>query len=120
MKNSLHKVGVFQQTYNNKLGVSLPLFDIYQDDGLLIHIQQRHPNCVKYLSQIQNILKAPDYIGSNPKEPNSIELIKNIGDNIQIAIKLDSSNGYYYIATLHEVSNVKINARLNNGRLKKF
>lgn len=120
MKNSLHKIGVFRQVYNNMLGASLPLLDIYQDDGLFVHIQQRHPNCLKYLPQIQNILESPDYIGSNPKEPNSIELIKNIGNNIQIAIKLDSANGYYYIATLHEVSNVKINSRLNNGRLKKF
>lgn len=120
MKDSLHKIATYKQTYNDTLGLSLPILDIYQDDGLTKHINARHPNCLQYLSQINSILSNPDYIGSNPKEPNSIELIKLFEDNIQIAIKLDVQNGYYYIATLHEVSINKINKRLGNGRLKKF
>lgn len=120
MKDSLHKVATYKQKYNDKLGISLPILDIYRDDGLTKHIAVRHPNCLQYLSKINAILTTPDYIGSNPKEPNSIELIKLFEDNIQIAIKLDVQNGYYYIATLHEVSADKISKRLNNGRLKKF
>ena len=116
----LHKVGCFKQSYNNKLGINLPILDIYQDDGLLKHISIRHPNCLQYMSQIQSILNSPDYIGTNPKEPDSIELVKVFADNIQLAIKLDKSHGYYYVATLHEISNTKIQTRLNNGRLKNF
>lgn len=120
IKSTLTRVGKFQELYNNKLNINLPLLDIYQDAGLYHHIKERHPNCIKYLDKIDNILAAPDYIGKNPKEPNSIELIKVFEDNLQIAIKLDCRNNYYYIATLHEISNLKINKRLNNGRLKKF
>ncbi len=120
IKNTLTRVGKFQKNYNTKLNINLPLLDIYQDAGLYHHIKERHPNCIQYLNKINDILLTPDYIGRNPKEPNSIELIKNFGDNLQIAIKLDSNNNYYYIATLHEISNVKINKRLNNGRLKKY
>lgn len=120
MKGSLHKVGTYQQKYNSLLNISLPILDIFRDDGLTKHIKQRHANCLQYLSNIPMILNNPDYIGMNPKEPNSIELIKTFGDNIQIAIKLDSNNGYYYIATIHEVSNVKIQKRIQSGRLKKF
>ena len=120
IKSTLTRVGKFQNDYNRKLNINLPILDIYQDSGLYHHIKNRHPNCIKYLDKITDILLSPDYIGKNPKEPNSIELIKNLGDNLQIAIKLDFNNNYYYIATLHEISNVKINKRLNNGRLKKF
>lgn len=120
IKSTLTQVGKFQNDYNAKLNINLPLLDIYQDAGLYHHIKSRHPNCIQYLNKITDILLAPDYIGKNPKESNSIELIKNFGDNLQIAIKLDVNNNYYYIATLHEISNVKINKRLNNGRLKKY
>ncbi len=120
IKSTLTIVGKFQNDYNQKLNINLPILDIYQDLGLYKHVKSNHPNCIQYLNKISDILISPDYIGQNPKVPNSVELIKNFGDNLQIAIKLDSNNNYYYIATLHEISNVKINKRLNNGRLKKF
>ena len=120
IKSTLTIVGKFQNDYNQKLNINLPILDIYQDLGLYKHVKSNHPNCIQYLNKISDILISPDYIGQNPKVPNSVELIKNFGDNLQIAIKLDFNNNYYYIATLHEISNVKINKRLNNGRLKKF
>lgn len=120
IKSTLTIVGKFQNDYNQKLNINLPILDIYQDLGLYKHVKSNHPNCIQYLNKISDILISPDYIGQNPKVPNSVELIKNFGDNLQIAIKLDSNNNYYYIATLHEISNVKIKKRLNNGRLKKF
>lgn len=120
MSDKLFKVGEFVQKYNDNLNTNLPCLDIMQSQGLSKHISKRHPNQVQYLNNIQDILTNPDYIGINPKEPNSIELVKAYTDNILIAIKLDKSNDYYYIASLYDVSQAKINNRINSNRLKTF
>lgn len=114
------KIGTFKPEYNNNLNTNLPCLDIMQSTGLYKHIAKSHPNCVQYLGNVSDILDHPDYIGTNPKEPNSIELVKIYADNILIAVKLDSDNGYYYLASLYNVSNGKINNRLKSGRLKKY
>lgn len=71
-----------------------------------------------YLANIQEIIEHPDYVGKNPSEPDSIELVKVYSNNIQIGIKLDSSNGYLYVATLFDIKQSKIERRLYSGRLK--
>ena len=94
---------------------------IYQSEGLRIHIAKRHPEALKYLSRIREIIESPDYIGINPNEKNtSFELIKIFDDNIQIGIKLDTEKDYLFVATLHPVTTSKIQHRLKNGRLKVF
>lgn len=118
MADSLTKVGVFKQEYNNNLNTNFPCLDIMQSSGLITHIQKRHPTQLQYVSNIQDILDNPDYIGMNPNQPNSIELIKAYGDNILIALKLDNSKGYYYIASLYDVTQSKINSGINSGRIK--
>lgn len=37
---------------------------------------------------IPEIINVPDYIGVNPKEPNSIELVKVIEKDVLVAINL--------------------------------
>jgi hypothetical protein len=74
-----------------------------QSVGLKIHVKKRHPACTKYLEDIALIITSPDYIGVNPREPNSIELVKRFNDNIQIGIKLDTKNDYLYVSTLFRV-----------------
>ena len=39
-------------------------------------------------------------------------------ENVLIGIKLDYKNEYFYIATMHEISELKLNQRIKNGRLK--
>ncbi len=52
---------------------------IYQSNGLIKHIQKRHPSCVKYIPIIPEIISNPDSIGRNPNEKGvSFELVKNI------------------------------------------
>lgn len=116
--DKLIKVGKYKAEFNEKLGIELPTNTIYISQGLSKHIQNRHPNCIKYISKISLIIDNPDYIGSNPKEPNSIELVKIFDDNIQIGIKLDATKKYLYVATLFDISSSKIQRRLNSGRLK--
>jgi len=103
------------------LGSSLKEQDIYIDEnGLKIHIQRRHPEHIAYLEKLSEIINNPDFIGINPKENTgqSIELIKRYDENILVGIKLDVSNNYLYVATLHEIKESKINRRLHSGRLK--
>ena len=49
-----------------------------------------------------------------------VELVKAFEDNIQIGIKLDTTNNYLYVATLFDINSSKIQRRLNSGRLKKY
>ena len=92
---------------------------IYQSKGLIKHIAKRHEDCLPYISRIPDIIKEPDFIGTNPNEQvTSFELIKKFEDNIQIGIKLDAKEDYFYVATLHDVTDAKIAKRLTSGRLK--
>ena len=120
MDNDLYIVGTYTEQFNNLTNSSLPIGSIYMSPGVMTHVQKRHPNCVSYLPQISSIITTPDYIGRNPKEPNSIELVKVLDKNIQVAIKLDLKDNYLYVASLYDVPQGKINRRLQSGRLKKF
>lgn len=121
MKDKNIKVGVYREKFNDLTGQQLPLLDIMQSvPGLEKHINKRHPACLKYIGNISDIIQTPDYVGKHPKENNSIELVKVYRENIQIAVKLDKKNGYYFVASLYEVSEKKVQERLFSGRLQKF
>lgn len=111
-------VGVYDGQYNNLLGIDLPKLNIVQSEGLQKHILKRHPNCIIYLDKIKEILQFPDYVGNNPKETNSFELVKCYDDNILIGIKMDVKNNHYYVATLFDINQSKIDNRIYSGRLK--
>lgn len=72
------------------------------------------------LSDIPVTIQDPDYIGHNPKESDSIELVKVIQQNVMVCVKLDSKNGYLYVASIYTISGSKLRNRLNSGRLKKY
>ncbi len=120
MEDTIFKVGEYTEKFNALTGQDLPLLDIVQSTGLEKHVLKRHPLDIQYLEKISEIIVSPDYIGQNPKEPNSIELIKSYSDDVQIAIKLDSKNNYYFVASLYQITKKKINNRLFSGRLKEF
>jgi hypothetical protein len=115
------EVGIYQEEFNKILNIDLPTGTIYQSKGLSIHMKKRkHFKCLKYIDNISDIIKNPDYIGINPSEDNSIELIKKFKDNVLIGIKLDTEENYLYVSTMHDVQESKIERRLNGGRLKKY
>lgn len=120
MDGSNFEVGTYNGQYDTLLGVTLPKLNIIQSEGLEKHISKRHPSCLQYLSKVSEIISSPDYIGINPKENSSFELIKQYDNNVLIGIKLDIKNNYYYVATLHDIKQSKINNRLFSGRLKKI
>ncbi|MFR3144975.1 hypothetical protein DW091_19835 [Eubacterium sp. AM05-23] len=117
--NKMIKVGEYPPAFNLITQSDLPCGPIYQSKGLRVHIEKRHPNCLTYLSCISEILEFPDYIGKNPKEPNSIEIVKHYDANMMVAVKLDLKNGYLFIASLYAISDGKLKKHLDSGRLKR-
>lgn len=115
-------VGKYNLQFNKILNVNYKPLDIYSSDGLPIHMKKRnHDNCLKYIKNIPDIISSPDYVGINPKETEcSLELIKRYDDNVLVGIKLDADEKYYYISTMFEIQERKIERRLYSGRIKKF
>lgn len=119
-KYSNFKVGVYQKEFNKLTGLSMPEKDIVQSTGLIKHIKKNHPDCLKYINYIPNIISNPDYIGVNKKVKNSVEIVKCLEDNVLVAIKLDVIEQHYYVASLYDISDYKMSKRLYSGRLKRF
>lgn len=113
-------VGEYVETFNDLTSSTLPCGPIFMSEGFGVHIQKRHPGYMKYIDQVPEIITSPDYIGRNPKEPDSIELVKVFDENILLAIKLDKKRDYLYVASLYDVNSSKIERRLSGGRLKKY
>ena len=120
MKTSeMTRVGEYVEEFNTITGQSLPCGPIYQDPGLIKHIQKRHPDGLANLERIPEVISSPDYIGRNPSEPDSIELVKRFDDNVMVCVKLDKHEKYLYVATVFDLKQIKLDKRINNGRLKK-
>lgn len=92
--------------------------EIYRSKGLLAHLLKRkHYKAAKYLDFIPDIISNPDYAGVNEGQ---IEMVKCLKDNIFLSIKLDVSKSIYYVATLFDVNQSKIDSYCKSGRLKKI
>lgn len=121
MDSKLVMVGKYNKAFTPYLPYDMDGRSIYQSAGLAKHILKRHPECLKYMAAISDIIALPDYIGINPNEKGySFELVKVLSENVQIGIKLDSKDDYLYVATLHTITESKLRHGLANGRLKKF
>lgn len=116
--DNLFIVGEYKESFNLATEQSLPCGPIYQSVGLITHIKKRHPNEVDNLKYISDIIAKPDYIGKHPNESDSIELVKVLENNVMACIKLDSNEGYLFVASIFEISDSKLKNRLNSGRLK--
>lgn len=120
MGDKLFFVGEYIEEFNRLTGQSLPCCPIMQSSGLASHVAKHHPGEVGNISLIPDVISRPDYVGHNPKEPNSIELVKLYSTNILVGIKLDVARGYCYVASVYEISTGKLQSRIRSGRLKKF
>lgn len=123
MDETLIKVGEYLDCFNDILGISITVKEIYRSKGLPAHmIKRKHGKCLKYIDYINDIIKYPDYIGINPNEngTDSIELIKKYKDNVLIGIKVDPAKDYLYVSTMHDIQESKINRRLHSGRIKQI
>lgn len=119
MAEKLVTVGNYTNSFNALTGQNLPCGPILQSSGLAVHVRKHHPDEVGNLSLVPSIIASPDYVGHNPKEPNSIELVKVLAANIMVCVKLDVANSYHYVASVYEISNSKLQNRIQSGRMKK-
>ena len=87
-----------------------------QSAGLAVHVQKHHPDETGNVALVPSIIAEPDYVGHNPKEPGSVELVKALDANVMVCVKRDAHN----VASVYEISSGKLTNRLNSGRLKKF
>lgn len=112
----------YKKTIKSKLNISTNIDKVFISDGLIKHLEKRNKQYIfKYLNEIENIINYPDYIGINPREKEiSLENVKILSDNVLVDIKLDMGNDYFYVATIHEISKLKLNQRIKNGRLLIF
>jgi len=116
--DKLFQVAHFNTSLNDILNTSYDAFAIFQSKGLLAHLLKRkHYVAAKYIDNIPEILSKPDYIGIYNE---NIEYIKCYKDNIFISVKLDCKRNKYYVATVFDVKQGKIDSYVRNGRLKKI
>ena len=120
MDKKLKKVGVYLQKYNDLLGINLPCGDIFQSDGLFQHVLSHHPDDAEFFLKIPEIIASPDYIGTDPNDPNGVEFIKKVDPYLLVAIRLDQKAGYLYVASLYNQTEAKLLRRINSGRYKKL
>ncbi len=113
-ENSILIVGKLQERITEKLNINLPNENIHMYPGFKKHIEKRHPDCIKYISNIQNIVNNPDYIGIHPSEENSVELVKVFDKNILLSINLSTKTEkeYLYVSSLYEISQAKLDNRI--------
>ena len=113
-------------TLSPKLKELIDLDDVPSDirvqlEGLKAHLIKRgHENMIPYMERLPEILSSPDYIGVNPREKGkSAEFIKVFDKNVLVAIKLHKSENFFYVPTMYEIQEYKLQTRFKNGRLKK-
>ncbi|NOJ74025.1 hypothetical protein HMI46_26290 [Paenibacillus alvei] len=104
------------------INVDFQTEDVKMYPGALKHIRRNHPGILEdYGHLIPDIIANPDFVGQNPKELNSVELVKAITPHLLLAIKLDPS-GYLFVSSFYDMHNgpVKLQKRLASGRLVPF
>ncbi len=118
----MKEIGIIKQIIKEKLNITTSTNKVYISSGLIKHLEKRnHQNMFEYLDDIENIIDNPDYIGINPREKEtSLEYVKILSDNVLVGVKLDTKNDYFYVAIIHEISNLKLQQRIKNGRLLIF
>lgn len=118
----MKEIGVIKKIIKSKLDISTNIDKVFISDGLIKYLEKRNKQYIfKYLNEIENIINYPDYIGINPREKEiSLEYVKILSDNVLVDIKLDMRNDYFYVATIHGISKLKLNQRIKNCRLLIF
>lgn len=72
----------------------------------------------KYLSEIPNMIKNPDYIGLPPHD-SSIQFIKQCENNIVVAIRISTSGGLSY-RTMYPITDSQLEDYQRKNRAWKY
>lgn len=110
-------VGKLRQEIIDLVGITLTAGDILMYPGAIKHIQRKRPDdFVKYFQRIPEIVSDPDYVGVHPGEPDSVEFVKILDDDILVAVKL-APEGYLFLSSMYTLTRAKVPKRLKSGRL---
>lgn len=116
-------VGVLPECLITHYSIPCNSREVYMPPGVLKHLKKRnHWNeFLAFHRSIPGTIANPDYAGQNPKEPDSVELYKFLGDHILIAVKLNPSRGLF-LGSFYKLDNGenKIQGRLRTGRIHPF
>ena len=121
--NKVDKIGKFSKKIIDLLNLDIPEnTEIYIGNQNREHMEKKHSHDYYYYHHLlPNIIENPDYVGIEPKN-NSIEYIKEVSIDPNVIIKiaiLVSSNGKYFVRTMYNISDHKIQSALNKGYLFK-
>lgn len=119
-RRRLKTVGLYDERFNAKTNQSLPCGPVNQDLNFKWHVYENHPeNAPELLRFYKPVLAKPDFVGHHPAIPNSVELVRRLGKNYLVGIKLYESadEKYLYLSTIHTISDEKLKKRLREGRL---
>ncbi len=117
------KIGRFSKKIIDLLNLGIPEnTEIYVGSQNREHMEKKHPHdYFHYYHLLPNIISNPDYVGIERKN-NSIEYIKEVSITPNVIIKIAirvSSNGKYFVRTMYNISDHKIQSALNKGYLFK-
>jgi len=115
------RVGLLKQKVIDILSVNLLPAEIFLLWGGIKHIKNKRLVCFKnHLNDIPEIIKNPEYVGTNPKYPDSVEFLKEIrGINILVAVTQNSQK-ILQISTMYDVTPSKLANMLSYNRIKKL
>ena len=121
--SKVDKIGKFSKKIIDLLNLDIPEnTEIYIGNQNREHMEKKHSHDYYYYYHLlPNIISNPDYVGIEPKN-NSIEYIKEVSIDPSVIIKIAirvSSNGKYFVRTMYNISDHKIQSALNKGYLFK-
>lgn len=119
----IQKIGAIPQCIIDYYNLQCISAEVHLPPGVLKHLKKRGhwDDFLQYYEIIPQMIAAPDYIGQNPKEPNTIEIYKVISDHIILPIKLNEANGMF-LSSFYILDNgaKKIIKRIGTGRIMPF
>ena len=121
--SKVDKIGKFSKKIIDLLNLNIPEnTEIYIGNQNREHMEKKHSHDYYYYHHLlPNIISNPDYVGIEAKN-NSIEYIKEVSIDPSVIIKIAirvSSNGKYFVRTMYNISDHKIQSALNKGYLFK-
>jgi len=113
------EVGTLNQEIIDLLELNvIPDTPILLGDSNYLHMKNSHPAAFeKYFSQLEEILKNPDYVNLNPKD-KSIKYIKQINEYVVVGVRI-SIKGKIFARTIFTFEDWKFKQYKSSGYLKK-
>lgn len=87
------------------------------------HILEHHPEVVKYLDLIPDILKDPDFIFWEVNRNNTVWLVKKYDKNIKLTIKISSPQDKHFknsIIQMQIMRESEVERNVRNGNIIKL